>query len=270
MASQQSNITSTSTPTSTPEPMTPPRSTTSIGMTTSNANPTVSTPAPVLTDAVERCVDTAAEVIATHREARLTFIQGLVKRILKETYRELTSPPSVGIPLAQNVFAGISSTSRGPYPSFVTHPNYHDGQIHHYYPPNPLSQAPTTSAPTTTTTTTHSAGMNDSQTSPLTSTTSSTATTTSTSSSNTVPTMAREAHRSHTVFAPIDLVENLTKTNHLLVADMKSELQSMNKQLSTQSTENLKTRMGGSRTGFHGIERSSHAKNNQQSSQAQS
>ena len=76
MASQQSNITSTSTPTSTLEPMTPPRSTTSIGMTTSNANPTVSTPAPVLTDAVQRCVDTAAEVIATHREVRLIFMQG--------------------------------------------------------------------------------------------------------------------------------------------------------------------------------------------------
>ena len=36
--------------------------------------------------------------------------------------------------------------------------------------------------------------------------------------------MAREAHRSHTVFAPIDLAESLTKTNHLLVADMKVEL----------------------------------------------
>ena len=226
MASQQSNITSTSTPTSTPEPMTPPRSTTSIGMTTSNANPTVSTPAPVLTDAVQRCVDTAAEVIATHRKARLIFMQGLVRRILREAYREPTSPPSVGIPLAQSVLAGIPSTSRGLYPSFVTHPNYHDGQIHHYYPPNPLPQSPATSAPTTT----HSAGMNTSQTSTMTSTTSSTATTTSTSGSNTV---AREAHRSHTVFAPIDLVENLTKTNHLLVADMKSELQSMNNQLST-------------------------------------
>ena len=71
MELQQSNITSTSTPTSTPKPMTPPRSTTSIGMKTSNANPTVSTTAPVLTYAVQRCVDTAAEVIATHREARL-------------------------------------------------------------------------------------------------------------------------------------------------------------------------------------------------------
>ena len=231
MASQQSNITSTSTPTSTPEPMTPPRSTTSIGMTTSNANPTVSTPAPVLTDAVQRCVDTAAEVIATHREARLIFMQGLLRRILREAYREPTSPPSVGIPLAQSVLGGIPSTSRGLYPSFVTHPNYHDGQIHHYYPPNPIPQPPTTSAPTTTTITTQSAGMNTSQTSTMTSTTSSTATTASTSSSNTVPTMAREAHRSHTVFAPIDLVKSLTKTNHLLVADMKSELQSMNNQL---------------------------------------
>ena len=184
--------------------MIPPRSTTSIGMTTSNANPTVSTPAPVLTDAVQRCVDTAAEAIATHREARLIFMQGLVKRILREAYREPTSPPLAGTSLAQSVFAGIPSISRESYPSFVTHPNYHDGQLHHY-PPNPLPQSPATSAPTTT----QSAGMNDSQTSTLTSTTSSTATTTSTSSSNTVPTMAREAHRSHTVFAPITLVESL-------------------------------------------------------------
>ena len=52
------------------------------------------------------------------------------------------------------------------------------------------------------------------------------------------------------MFAPIDLVESLTKTNHLLVADMKSELQSMNNQLSTQSTENLKTRMEALEQGF--------------------
>ena len=244
IASQQSDITSTSTPTSTPEPMIPQRSTTSIGMTTSNANPTVSTPAPVLTDAVQRCVDTAAEAIATHREARLIFMQGLVRRILREAYREPTSSPSIGIPLAQSILHGIPSTSRGLYPSFITHPNFHNGQIH--YPPNPLPQSPATSAPTTT----QSAGMNANQTSTLTSTTSSTATTTSTSSSNTVPTMAREAHRSHTVFAPITLVESLTKTNLLLVADMKSELQSMNNQLSTQSTENLKTRMEALEQGF--------------------
>ena len=246
MASQQSNITSTSTPTSTPEPMIPPRSTTVIGMTTSNANPTVSTPVPVLTDAVQRYVDTAAEAIATHREARLIFMQGLIRRILREAYREPTSPPSAGTSLAQSIFTGIPSTSRAPYPSFLTHPNYHDGQFHHYYPPNPIPQSPATSAPTTT----QSAGMNASQTSTLTSTTSLTATTTSTSSSNTVPTMAREAHRSHTVFVPIDLVESLTKTNHLLVADMKGELQSMNNKLSTQSTENLQTRMEALEQGF--------------------
>ena len=72
--------------------MTPPRSTTSIGMTISNANPTVSTPAPVLTDAVQRCVDTAAEVIATHREARLIFMQGLVRRILRGIQGTYKSP----------------------------------------------------------------------------------------------------------------------------------------------------------------------------------
>ena len=162
--------------------MTPPRHTTEIGKTTSNANPTVSTPAPVLTDAVQKCVDTAAEAIATHREARLIFMQGLVRRIPREAYREPTSPPLVGTSLAQSVFAGIPSTSRGPYPSFLTHPNYHDGQFHHYYPPNPLSQPPTTSAPTTT----QSAGINASQTSTMTSTISSTATTTVLYTNNTL------------------------------------------------------------------------------------
>ena len=97
-------------------------------------------------------------------------MQGLVKRILREAYREPTNPPSAGTPLAQSVFAGIPSTSRGPYPYFVTHPNYYNGQFHHYYPPEtpiPISQSPTTSAPATT----HSAGINVSQTS-VTSTTS--------------------------------------------------------------------------------------------------
>ena len=209
--------------------MTSPRSTTSIGMTTSNANPTVSTPAPVLTDAVQRCVDTAAEAIATHREARLIFMQGLVRRILREAYREPTSPPSVGIPLVQNVLAGIPSTSRGLYPSFVTHPNYHDGQIH--YPPNPISQTPTTSAPTTI------AGMTSSQTASTRTTSTTKATKTATSNYNT---MAGEAHRSHTVFAPMTLVESLTKTNLLLVADMKCEIQSIHNELSTIPLEEIR------------------------------
>ena len=63
--------------------MTPPRSTTAIGKTTSNANPTVSTPAPVLTDAVQKCVDTAAEAIATHGEARLIFYARTSKKNTK-------------------------------------------------------------------------------------------------------------------------------------------------------------------------------------------
>ena len=110
-----------------------PKSTTAIGITTSNANPTVSTTTPVITDVVQKCVVTAAEA--------------------------------------------------------------------------------TTSIPTTT------AGMTSNQIASTTSTT--TTTKTATSSSNTVPTMAREAHRYHTVFAPITLVESLTKTNLLLVADEK-------------------------------------------------
>ena len=143
-----------------PEPMPPPRHTTSTGKRTSDANPTVSTLAPVLTDAVQKCVETAAEVIATHREAKLVFMQGLVKRILREAYRERTTPPSVGAPLAQSVLAGVPPPSGGPSPCFVTHPNYHNGQFHQYYPPEnpiPISQSPTTSAHTTSP---HSTGMN--------------------------------------------------------------------------------------------------------------
>ena len=252
MASQQSSITSMSTRKN-PGPRPPPKSTTSTGRKTSNANPTVSTPAPVLTDAVQKCVDTAAEAIATHREAKLVFIQGIVKGILREAYREPTTHPSVGTPLAQSVFAGVPPPSRGPPPYFVTQPNYHNGQFHLYYPPESqfsISQFPTTSAHTIPLPTT---GMNSTQTSvisttSLTSTTSTTPSTTVHCSSHT--TVSREAHRTHTVFAPIDLVESLTKTNHLLVADMKGELQSTNNQLSTQSTENLKTRMEALEQGF--------------------
>ena len=256
MASQQSSITSTSTPKN-PGPMPPPRSTTSTGRRTSNATPTVSTPAPVLTDAVQKCVDTAAEAIATHREAKLVFMQGIVKRILREAYREPTTPPSVGTPLAQSVFAGVPPPSRGPSPYFVTQPNYHNGQFHQYYPPenqSPISQFPATSVHTISLPTT---GMNTTQTSvtsttSLTSTTSTTPSTTAHCSSHAA--VSREAHRTLTVFAPIALVESLTKTNHLLVADMKGELQSMNNQLSiflsTQSTENLKTRMEALEQGF--------------------
>ena len=180
MASQQSSITSMSTPKNS-EPMPPPRSTTSTGRRTSNANPTVSTPAPVLTDAVQKCVDTAAEAIATHREAKLVFMQGLFKRILREAYREPTTPPSVGTPLAQSVFAGVPPPSRGPSPYFVAQPNYHNGQFHQYYPPenqSPISQFPATSAHTIPLPTT---GMNTTQTS-VTSTTSLTSTTSATPS----------------------------------------------------------------------------------------
>ena len=173
MASQQSSITSTFTPKN-PGPMPPPRNTTSTVRRTLNATPTVSTPAPVLTDAVQKCVDTAAEAIATHREAKLVFMQGLVKRILREAYREPTTPPSVGTPQAQSVFAGVPPPS-GPSPYFVTQPNYHNGQFHQCYPPesqSPISQSPATSVHTISP---HSTGMNTSQTS-VTSTTSSTST----------------------------------------------------------------------------------------------
>ena len=217
-----------------------------------NANPTVSTPAPVLTDAVQKCVDTAAEAIATHREAKLVFMQGIVKKILREAYREPTTSPSVGTSLAPSVFAGVPPPSRGPSPYFVTQPNCHNGQFHQYYPPEsqfPISQFPATSANTISP---HSTGINTSQTSVI-STTSSTSTISTSSTTvhcSSHATVSREAHRTHTVFTPIALVESLTKTNHLLVADMKGELQSMNNQLSTESTENLKTRMEALEQGF--------------------
>ena len=73
--------------------------------------------------------------------------------------------------------------------------------------------------------------------------------------------MISREHRTLTLFAPIALVESLTKNNHLLVADMKGELQSMSNQLSNlpfdafrkepnQSTESLKTRMEALEQGF--------------------
>ena len=108
MASQQSNITSTSTVISTQEPLTPPTSTTSTGMTTSNAIPTVTTTTPVLSDAVQRCVNTAAEAIATNREARINFLQSLVRKMMRETLKETpnSNPPSAGIPPTQSGING--------------------------------------------------------------------------------------------------------------------------------------------------------------------
>ena len=190
MASQQSSIISTFIPKN-PGPKPPPRSTTSTGRTTSNATPTVSTQAPVLTDAVQKCVDTTAEAIATHREAKLVFMQGLMKRILREAYREPTTPPSVGTPLAQSVFAGVPPPTR-PIPYFVTQPNYHNGQFHQYYHPEnqfPISQPPATSVHTTSP---NSTGMNTIQTS-TTSSTSTTPSTTAHCSSHAA--ISRDAHR---------------------------------------------------------------------------
>ena len=235
MASQQSSITSMSTPTN-PGPMPPPRSTTSTGRTTSNATPTVSTTAPVLTDSVQKCVDTAAEAMATHREAKLVFMQELVKRILREAYREPTTPPSVGMPLAQSVSAGVPPPSR-PTPYFVTKPNYHNGQFHQYYPPenqSPISQSPATSVHTIST---HSTGMNTTQTSTISSTSTTPSTTAHCSSHAAV---SSEAYRTLTLFATIALMESLTKTNHLLVADMKAELQSITNQLSHIPIEEIR------------------------------
>ena len=54
--------------------MPPPGSTISTGRRTSNVNPTVSTPTPVLTDAVQKCVDTAAEAIATQQRGQVSLL----------------------------------------------------------------------------------------------------------------------------------------------------------------------------------------------------
>ena len=153
-------------------------------------------------------------------------MQGIVKRILREAYREPTTSPSVGTPLAQSVFAGVPPPTRlTPY--FVTQPNYHDGQFHQFHPPEnhpPISQSPATSVQTTST---YSTGMDTIQTS-VTSSTSTTPSTTAHCSSHAA--VSRDVHRTLTLFTPIALVESLTKTN-LLMSDMKGELQTINNQL---------------------------------------
>ena len=88
----------------------------------------------------------------------------------------------------------------------MTQPNYHNGDFHLYYPPEsqfPISQFLATSAHTIPLPTT---GMNTTQTSG-TSTTSLTSTTSTTPSAtvhfSSHATVSREAHSTHTVFAPI-------------------------------------------------------------------
>ena len=116
----------------------------------------------------------------------------------------------------------------------MIHPNYHNGQIH--YPPNPISQPPTTSATTKTTT----ARLSSNPRASTATTYSPTATKTTASCSKTIPSTAGETHRAHTVFAPMSLVESLTKTNLLLVADMKSEIQSIHNELSIIPLEEIR------------------------------
>ena len=112
----------------------------------------------------------------------------------------------------------------------MTQPNYQNGQFHQYYPTenqSPISQFPATSVHTISP---HSTAMNTTQTS-VTSTTSPTSTISTTPSTtahySSHAAISREAHRTLTLFAPIALVESLTKTNHLLVADIKGKLQSI-------------------------------------------
>ena len=73
--------------------------------------------------------------------------------------------------------------------------------------------------------------------------------------------VSRETHRTLTLFTPITLVESLTKTNLLLVSDMKGKLQTINNQLSNipindmrreqaQAADNLGERMSALEKGF--------------------
>ena len=118
----------------------------------------------------------------------------------------------------------------------MIHPNYHNGQI--YYPPYPhISQPLTTSAGTTAARMTSTQNASTAQTSSAT-TTAATATTTTASYPNTISSPA--IHRPHTVFALMSLVESLTKTNLLLVADMKSGIQSIHNELSSIPLENIR------------------------------
>ena len=83
--------------------MTPPRKyQLQIGMTTSNANPTVSTTAPVLTDAVQRCVDTAAEAIGNSQGSKINLLARPSQENAKgkHTGNLKKSPLQVGIPTA--------------------------------------------------------------------------------------------------------------------------------------------------------------------------
>ena len=111
----------------------------------------------------------------------------------------------------------------------MIHPNYHNGQIH--YPPYPISQPPTTSAGTTAAKMTSTQNVSTAKTSSAQQTLLPLQQTTTASYPNTI--LSPATHRPHTVFAPMSLVESLTKTNLLLVADMKSGIQSIQNELSS-------------------------------------
>ena len=93
-------------------------------------------------------------------------------------------------------------------------------------------QPPTTSADTTATKMTSTQKVSTAKTS--------SATTTTTTASQPTAILSPATHRPHTVFAPISLLESLTKTNLLLVADMKSKIQSIHNELSSIPLENIR------------------------------
>ena len=70
------------------DPKPPPRSTTATGKIPSSTEAIVSTQTPVLTDAVQKCVDTAVEATATNQNVRLYFMQGVMKKMMREIYKE--------------------------------------------------------------------------------------------------------------------------------------------------------------------------------------
>ena len=193
MASQQASNTSSSTSTKS-GPVQRSRNTTATGKKTSNAEPTVSTQAPVLTDAVQKCVDTAAEAIAKHRQAKIVFMQGVLRRILRDVYQD-APPSSAGTHTGTPHFS--PPIPARPILYLVTQPNYHNGQ---FYPPGNIPQLPVYPATSVQPTSVQS-------------------TCTVSTEMDTTPGISTTS-------------SCLTKSNHLLVADMKGELQTLNNQLS--------------------------------------
>ena len=160
-------------------------------------------------------------------------MQGVIRRILRDSYQD-APPSSAGTHTGTPYFP--PPIPARPIPYLVTQPNYHNGQ---FYPPGTIPQIPlypTTSVQPASVQLTSTVSTDMDRT-PGISTISSSTTTTTTSKCSYHTANPRMAHGGPqqgalTVFGPMSLVEFLTKNNHLLVADIKGELQTMNNQLS--------------------------------------